>query len=78
MLRYHHRSISGWKPFKNFIIFCNNKGYHCFVVKELLEEKLKRKIICECEIVNDVEAIKRARLQRSFGIDFGEPPGRED
>jgi hypothetical protein len=72
---YHHRSILEWKPFKNFIDYCNSKGYHYFVVRELIEEKLKKEIICECEIVNDVEANRRTRLQRSFGIDFGEPPG---
>ena len=44
---------------------------------EMIERTLGREIICECETVNDVEAIKRARLQRSFGIDFGEN-GRED
>ena len=47
------------------------------MVKELPEENLEREIECECEIVNDMEAIKRARLQRSFGIDSGEP-GRDD
>jgi len=75
---YHHRSMPGWKPFKNFVDYCNSKGYHYFVVKELIEEKLKKEIICECEIVNDMEAIKRARLQRSFGIDFFGEPERDD
>jgi len=75
---YHHRSIPGWKPFKNFINYCNSKGYHHFVVKELIEETLGKEIICECEIVNDLEVMKRARLKRSFGgIDFG-GDGRED
>jgi hypothetical protein len=40
--------------------------------KELIEEKLERKIICKCELVNDVKSNRRARLQQSFGIDFGE------
>jgi len=70
---YHHQSMPGWKPFKHFINYCNSKGYHYFVVKELIEEKLGKEIICECEIVNDIEEIKRDRLQRSFGIDFGGP-----
>jgi len=70
---YHHKSIPGWKPFKHFINYCNSKGYHYFVVKELIEENLGKEIVCECELVNDAEAMKRARLQRSFGIDFGEP-----
>jgi len=74
---YHHSSIPGLKPCKNFIKYCHSKGYDDFAVRDLIEENLGKKIICECEIVNDVEANRRARLQRSFGIDFGEP-GRED
>ncbi|MFC1825998.1 hypothetical protein ACFLYZ_01230 [Thermodesulfobacteriota bacterium] len=70
---YHHKSMPGWKPIKHFIDYCNSQGYDYFVVKELIEEKLKKEIICECEIVNNIDEIKRARLQRSFGIDFGEP-----
>jgi hypothetical protein len=72
-VNYHHRSISGWKPFENLIDYCFMKGYDWVEVKELIEEKLERKIIYECELANDMESNKRARLQRSFGIDFGEP-----
>ncbi len=39
----------------------------------MVDEEIGKKIECECEIVNDVESNKCARLQRSFGIDFGEP-----
>lgn len=74
---YHHPSIPTWKPFENFENYCLGNGYDDMAVKELIEEKLGRKIICECELINDVVANKRARLQRSFGIDFGEPGYRD-
>lgn len=74
---YHHRSILNWKPFEHFENYCNSKGYDYFAVKELIEEKLERKIICECELANDEESNRRARLQRSFGIDL-EGSGCED
>jgi hypothetical protein len=70
---YHHRSISTWKPFRHFEKYCQLMGYDDMVAKEMIEEKLGRKIICECELVNDAEADRRVRLQRSFGIDLGEP-----
>lgn len=71
---YHHDSIPTWKPsrFRYFEIYCLEKGFDDFEVKILIEEKLGKKIICECELINDTEADKRARLQRSFGLDFGE------
>ncbi len=52
------------------------EGFDSFEVKDMIEEHTGRKIICECQIVNDEKAIKRTRLQKSFGLDFG-PPGRE-
>jgi len=33
-------------------------------VKELIEENLERKIIYECELINDVESNRRARLSQ--------------
>ncbi len=74
---YHHSSILNWKPFKHFENYCLEKGYDDLAVKELIEEKIGQKITCECELANDVEADRRARLRRSFGIDLGEP-GCED
>jgi hypothetical protein len=41
------------------------------VVTIPIEEKLGKKIICECEPINDTAADKRAWLQRSFGVDLG-------
>ncbi len=76
---YHHPSISDWHRFRfrHLEEYCLAKGFDDMVVMELIIEKTGRKIICECELVNDVAADKRARLRRSFGIDLGEP-GRED
>jgi len=72
---YHHKSMPGWKPFNNFLDYCYSTGYESIVAMEMIETTLGREIICECEIVNDMEAIKRARLQRSFGVDFGGESG---
>jgi len=74
---YHHPSIPDWAPFKHFEEYCLEKGYDDMVVMELIREKTGREYICECELVNDEDADMRARLQRSFGFDFGEC-GRKD
>ena len=67
---YHHQSDRDWKPFDNFILFCKKKGYDDFAVKDLIQERLGRKIICECQIVNDTDALRRKALERTYGIDF--------
>jgi len=67
---YHHDSIPDLEPFKHFEEYCELTGYDDFEVMELIREKTGRKIICECELVNDPEIDKRARLKKSFGMDL--------
>ena len=73
---YHHYSDAGWKPFKNLDEFCEKKGFDPYEVRDLIENHMGKKLICECQIVNDQKAMRRANLQKSFGLDFG-PPGSE-
>ena len=74
---YHHPSVLNWKPFKFLERYCLAKGFDDMVVIELIAEKTGEKIICECELANNIEADKRARLRRSFGMDIG-GDGHED
>ena len=76
---YHHPSIPGWQRFRfrHLEAYCLWKGFDDMVVMELIVEKTGRKIICECELANDPDADKRARLRRSFGMDIG-GDGHED
>ena len=67
-MEHHHNSYSKFKRFKNFEEYCEQKGYDPEAVHDLIEERLGRKVICECEIVNDVKVLRRARL-RQFGFD---------
>ena len=74
---YHHSySDPDWKPFKQFEHYCEKKGFDFFEAKDMVEKHIGKKIICECQLVNDEKANRRARLQKAFGLDFG-PPGRE-
>jgi hypothetical protein len=47
------------------------------VAKDIIEEKIGRNLVCECEILTDKNAIRRHQLQSCFGVDFGEPGRRE-
>lgn len=70
-MEHHHNSYSKLMRFKNFDEYCETQGYDPEAVHDLIEERLDRKIVCECEIVNDVEKLRRARL-RSFGFDVNQ------
>jgi hypothetical protein len=61
------------KTFKNLEEFCEIKDFDPYEVRGLIEDRIGKKLACECQILNDEEAIRRARLRMSFGLDFGEP-----
>lgn len=68
----HDPSDPGWEPFKNYEKYFQEKGYNDLIFREIMEERLGKKLICECEILNDLESVKLARL-RSFGFALWNP-----
>ena len=73
----HDWKNNGWDPFKILSEYCAKTGYDFYVAKDIIEEKIGRRLECECQILNDEKAIRRRQLQASFGVDFGEPGRRE-
>jgi hypothetical protein len=55
---------------------CKKAKLSPLAVKEMIEEQIGSKIICECEIFSDPKEIKRKRLEAALGVDFGEPRRR--
>ena len=45
--------------------------------RDIIFERLGRKLICECEMLRDDEKLRRLELERMFGVDFGESGRRE-
>ena len=72
----HDPRNPNWKAFKILRELCRKHDYDFFIVKDLIEERLGRKIACECEILTDPRELKRHRL-RSRGVYFGELGKRE-
>ena len=63
-----------WEPFKILKKYCDRTGDHFDVAKSMIEDHLGRRLICECQILNDERAIRRMELEK-FGVDF-RTPGR--
>jgi len=36
----------------------------------MLEDYFDREIVCECQILNDEQKIRKKALRRQFGVDF--------
>ena len=46
-------------------------------MREIIQDRIGRKLTCECQILNDESAIRRRKLESVFGADFG-GTGRRD
>jgi hypothetical protein len=66
-----------WRPFQNMETFCRKKKCDFEVVKSMIEDRLFKRLKCECEILTNVDDLRRKDLQRVFGTDFGAPGRRE-
>ena len=42
------------------------------MARDIIFERLGRKLNCECEMLRDDEKLRRLELERMFGVDFGE------
>jgi len=73
----HQRWDRQWEPFKHLQRYCPKTVYSFYQAKDLIEDHIERKVICECRILTDEKDLGRMRLQTAFGVDFGEPGRRE-
>jgi hypothetical protein len=65
----HGHRNPAWKPFQNMETFYRKKRCDFETVKGMIEDRLYRKLICECEILTNRNDIKRRELE-TFGLDF--------
>jgi hypothetical protein len=72
----HNLGNPYWKSFKILWDLRRKKNYDFFIVNDLVEERLGRKVGYDCEVLMDPKELKRRRL-RSTGVDFWEPGKRE-
>jgi hypothetical protein len=69
----HDRRNRDWNPFKNLEWYCKKTRYDFYAVKDMIEERIGRKLLCECELLHDGRSMRRKELERVFGVDFGGP-----
>jgi hypothetical protein len=73
----HDRRNPSLNPFHHLTRYCQELGHDFYEAKDMMEERTGRKLICECELLKDDKEIGRKELERTFGVDFGEPGNRE-
>jgi hypothetical protein len=73
----HDKKNPDWNPFQHLETYCLKNGYDFYAVRDLIEERIGRRLVCECELLNNEGEIRRKELERTFGLDFGGPAGKE-
>ena len=66
-----------WRPFQIMETCCGKKRFDFETVKGMIEDRIYKRLKCECEILTNHDDLRRRDLQRMYGIDFGEPGRRE-
>ncbi len=67
--QHDHRNLN-WKPFHHLERYCLKEGLDDLEVRDFLEKHLKRRIICECQILIGEKEIRKRDLIRQFGVDM--------
>ena len=73
----HHPHNPNWKAFQHLWDYCERTGYDFFEVRDLIVKRIGHKLTCECQLVDGGKERRRLELERTFGVDFGEPGNRE-
>ncbi len=73
----HDRRNPDWNPFHNLEWYCKKNCFDFYAVRDLIEERIGRRLVCECELLNNENEMRRKELKQNFGLDFGGPGGRE-
>ena len=66
----HDRRNPSWQPFKLLSRICRKYNYDPLIARDIIEERIGRKLLCECELLSDERSMRRKDLKRTFGLDF--------
>jgi hypothetical protein len=73
----HNKRNPEWKPFQLLEQHCEECGYDFLEARDMIEERIERKLKCECQLLNDDKEIRRRELEGAFSLNFGSAGNRE-
>jgi hypothetical protein len=60
-----------WKPYQHLEWYCDKTRFDFLTVKSIIEDRIGRKFLCECDLLRDDQARRRMELKGMYGVDFG-------
>jgi len=58
----HDRRNPHWQPFKVLSLICKKYNYDPLIARDLIEEKIRRRLECECQILGNQSQNRRMEL----------------
>ncbi len=74
----HDRRNPSWQPFKLLSQICKKFDYDFLIARDIIEERISRRLECECQLLRDDRARRRFELERIYGVDFSGMYGQRD
>jgi hypothetical protein len=65
----HYRQNPNWKPWQHLQVYCDDQRYDFFETRDLVFTRIGRRLVCECELLQNDDEIRRRELE-AFGVDF--------
>lgn len=73
----HDRRNLSWHPFKLLSRICKKYDYDPQIAIDIIEDRIRKKLECECHIIGNQSQHRRNGLINNFGADLGRS-GRRD
>ena len=73
----HDRRNLSWHPFKLLSRICKKYDYDPLIAIDIIEERIRKRLECECQIIDNQSQHRRNCLINNFGVDLG-GTGRQD
>ena len=67
----HDRRNLSWQPFKLLSRICKKYDYDPLIAIDIIEERIRKRIECECQIIDNQSQHRRNSLINNFGADLG-------
>ena len=67
----HDRRNLSWQPFKLLSRICKKYDYDPLIARDMIEERIRKRLECECQIIDNQSQHRRNGLINNFGADLG-------
>jgi hypothetical protein len=66
----HDSRNPSWQPFKLLSRICKKYDYDPLIARDMIEERIRKRLECECQIIDNQSQHRRNGLINNFGADL--------